>query len=345
MKGDLKPLNAPRTVSVDGVRPALRDLFRKADARAGTESGQAVVRACGLTVIALAEGEEELTRLLADLGRATAAVPARTLLVQLDSDVEGGLSAEVAAFCTLGPGGRQVCHERIVLRAARDRREDLPPLIASLPVSDLPVLLYPARPELLQSRLVERLLPVADVVLADSEQSDDPAGTLGDLLRLRDRRGVVGLDLAFERLETWREAVACAWDRAAGPGIRLERVEARFHPRDPGGMLLLGWIESRLLGGRRPARFQTAFDAPAEGGVSRDLRLVFRTDQERVRTHLRQVGRHVVEVGGDGEQAADRALPRRIQTDVDVLVRILGDPQDDPIFGEALRAAVDHIPP
>ena len=341
---DLQALTTPRTVEVGDVSDALRDLWGQADAETGEESGQAVVRACGLTVIALAEGEGDLSRLMAQVGEATAAVPARTVLIQIDAEVEGGLSAEVSAFCTLGPGGRQVCHEQVVLRASRARREDLPPLITPLPVSDLPVVLLLARPDLLRTRLVERLLPVVDVLLTDSARSDDPDATLGDLLRLRDRRGMVGLDLAFERLGPWRDAIAGAWDRARAPGLRLDRVEATFHGRDPGAALLLGWIESRLADCGHPEVRLTSSEATADGGESRAIRLEFHTDQGSVCTQLRQYGQHVTEVGSDQDSIAC-ALPRPLLSDVEVLVRILNDPQDDPVYAEALRAAVDRIPP
>lgn len=336
----LEALTRPRTVGADRIGDSLREMWSQADAESTEDAGQAMVRACGLTVIALAASDDDLNRTCVQVGIATAAVPARTLIVQTDASVDGGLSAEVSAFCALGAGGRQVCQEQVLLKCAADRVADLPSLITPLPVPDLPVVLFLATPDLLEGELVDRLLPAIDLLVLDSSGALELARTFHRLVRIHDRRGIGLRDLAFERLLTWREAIASAFDQA-GPDGRLSRVEVVGTGGDSEAQLLLGWVASRFDGEQAP-EIRMRRPAGDQQGQGRSLRLDFRGGAEIDRCLLQQSGQHVIQQEESGSKTAC-SLPRPMRPDDELLIRILSDPQGDRIYDQALRAAIHRL--
>lgn len=335
----LEPLHS-ETVDVTRVGQALQELWKKADNSKDEEA--AIVRACGLTVIGLAFSDAELMELSAEIGTATSVVPARTLLVQSGADIEGGLSAEVAAFCTLpGPDRKQVCHEQVLLRAARPRAEDLPALITPLTVPDLPAVLILGSHEAIHSRLVERLLPAIDVLITDTRGCKDVHGTFRKLLAIRDGRRVKIRDLAFERLATWRETIANAYDEVLTNRERLMAVEANCVGNDAEGSLLLGWIESRFPPGRRPF-CQLDRTARRETGIVTGIRMTVAGAGAPRTIAFEQRGRHVLRLD-EGDHTTTCELPRPTPDDRHLLTRILIDPQNDRIYDRTLRTVVERF--
>lgn len=338
-------LAQPRRVDASALDQALADLFGRSDAERTQEEGQAMVRACGLTVIALAASDADLAEICARVGAATAVVPARTLMVQTAAREAGdqGISAEISAFCTLGPGGRQVCQEQVLLKATAARARDLPSLITPLPIPDLPVALYLAGTGLLASPVLPGLLPAADLLLVDSAGSPSLPAAFGALAGIEAEHGVAVRDLAYERLLPWREAVAAGFDRFGGARPRLDYVEAMCTELDPEMNLLLAWIASRLPAESRPefAVVETSAEASAGQDVRR-LRIGFADGRRRGTIDLRQLGRHVVEV--DGERGdSPCSLPRPVPDDAEILVRLLSDPQGDRTYRDTLRAARERL--
>lgn len=328
---DIEAITSRRDVPLEDVSRALADLWRTADER--TER-TAVVRACGLTVVALCGDRTEATDVAGMLAAATAVVPARTLVVVRDAGAKHGLSAQVSAFCALGPGGRQVCQEQVFLDAAPSRWGDLPPLIGSLPVADLPVVLLARDPRMLDGGLLDGLLPAIDLVVTDLARS---RSLPGDLPRVRSigRRMNVGVrDLAFERLVVWRAAIACAWERVALGRTALLAVETTAPPSDVEALLLSGWVAARL--GQDAPRLTRVVDAKRSRLAA--VRLVFDVEGTPVTVRLERHGDHVLDVSTPREAHEKQALPRPMPTDAEVLPRLLSDPSSDPQFERALRA-------
>lgn len=370
-----EPLLAPKAVPVAAIADELAELWREAaggqpaaagpedrrgdggardgdapdgdagdaDSASATDSDAALVRACGLTVIGLAANAEQLGALGPAIAAATAVVPSRTLLVGLADDVEGGLRAEVSAFCTLGgPGARQVCQEQVILHARRDRAGDLPSLVTPLLVTDLPVVLIAKDPRLLFSALLDALVPAVDLLLVDTRSADDVKAVSARLHELLGRGNLAIRDLAFERLLAWREAIADAYDEVLAHGGRLTRVEASTIEDDAEGSLLLGWIESRFPVDRRPDVRLDRRPRDHERAVTA-LHLEAEVRGGAFRASFQQFGRHVIRVSEDDACASSCDLPRPAPDDVDILVRLLADPDLDPVYEGALRAVCDHF--
>jgi hypothetical protein len=332
---------APRRVDPARIDRALSDLWRETGEGTFAADGTAVVRACGLTVIGLAADEEDLVRVASALSVATAAVPARTLVAQLDADVEDVL-ADVSATCALGgPAGRHVCRETIHLRVPRGRAASLPALIAPIPFTDLPVVVFAPRADLLDDALVLRILQGADLMVTDIALAADPAAAMRRLLEWRRLAAVPVRDLAFERLATWRETIAGAWDETAGRGAALERFEIAAAPSAE-GLLLGAWIETRLGREGIVALRESAPAPPDAGGVAAvDVDAVARDGRQptgRIRLAYRRYGPHVVRV--DAEAGGDVcALPAPGPDVTYLLAHLLADPRADAVYEAALRRA------
>lgn len=338
----VEALTTPQEVDVGKVAEALAELWKRADA-AEDEGGSAVVRACGLTVIAIATGSAAMGRIRAQLGAATAAVPARTLIVELAADVHKGLSVEVAAFCSIGPrGAKQVCQEQVVLHAAKDRVADVAPLVTPLPIADLPVVLYLDDPALLDSELLDQLLPVVDILVTDTANCRDLVPVYRRFLEIEDVEQIAVRDLVFERLETWRESIAATYEELQNGPLHVDGVRLLSARTSSQGALLLGWLESRLAD-QRPAvqRFEDV-DSPPEDDAICSVELTFSTARGHVKATFRQLGCNVARELSHGADV-DCELPKPVPHDDLLLTRILGDPQADAAYDASLRAALARM--
>lgn len=333
---DIEAITQRRSVDVADVATELAELWRHAD---DSDEGAAVVRACGLTIVAMAHDPEEGDEIAALLASATAMVPARTLVVVRNERAEGGLSASVSAFCSLGPGGKQVCQEQVFLEADPDHWPALPSLIGALPVADLPVVLLARDPAQLDDPTVEALLPAIDLVVTDLARGDVPHDDLNRARAVLDESNVALRDLAFERLVVWRSAIACAWDRVAVGSTSLRAVAMSGPEDDLEATLLTAWIESLLRHEPSPPKIARSTDANAPH--LRAVRLEFEVDGRVEAVGLERHGEHVVERRRDDDEHGSCALPRPIPSDAELLPGLLADPQSDPIHVDALRRAAD----
>jgi glucose-6-phosphate dehydrogenase assembly protein OpcA len=339
MGSPLEAVFATRPVEIEGIGRAMSSMWREADSLAQAAGGGAVVRARGLTLVALAADAAEFREMAPAVEAAVDAVPARAVSIALDEGAGSDLDAEVGGRCR-SAGGKSFCQEHVVLRAHGSRVKDLPSLVVPLAVSDLPFVLYLPSTTLLRSDLVTRLLPIVDVLAVDTDGCADVPETLAFLRRLADVDHVIVRDLAFERLRTWREAIAEAYDEVAGHGARVTAITATCVENDAQGSLLLGWIESRFPPERRPfVRLKREAAEPSRVGAVCGIDVEIHDEEKRSEICFRQFGRHVVRTGLP-EHAASCALPRPLLTEHAALTAILADAVRDRIYEESLRAAV-----
>lgn len=338
-------LRSPQEVPADSIAEELAQLW--SDAGAGPEpqdeegasesSSSTLVRACGLTVIGIAANEDDLARLSPSIGAATVVVPSRTLLVGLCDEVVGGLRAEISAFCSIGgKGNKQVCQEQVILRSTRDRALDLPSLITPLLITDLPAVLVVPDSRLLFSSVVEPLLQAVDLLVVDTRGTEDLRSVTARLVEIRaDHPRLAVRDLAYERLLAWREAIADSYDEVLDRHGRLSKVEASCVKGNPEGSLLLGWIESRLQADLKPdVRINNQHE---DGERITAIHLEADTPRGPYASRFEQSGRFVVLMHEeDGVSSCD--LPRPSPNDVEILIRLLSDPEQDPVYDATLTA-------
>jgi glucose-6-phosphate dehydrogenase assembly protein OpcA len=328
---------AQRSVPVEDIGRALSNMWRTADSAGSGGDDGAVVRSRALTLIAIAP-EKMYSNTANAVNSAIAVVPARSVVVEIAERAEDVIVAEVGGTCTIGgAGGKRFCQEQVVLRADASRVRDLPSILVGLAVSDLPCVLFLPDTSQIDSDLVNRLLPILDVLVVDSSNCGDPAETFDRLLRLESAEHVIVRDLAYERARTWRDALAFAFDEAAGEDARVTAITATFAPQDAVSALLLGWIESRFSGARPFVRVKKKTDAAGEAICAIDLEV--NDEQKRTEIKLRQLERGVVRLRGKDE-AGEPEAPRALVDPFTALTRILADPIRDAGYDAALRAAL-----
>ena len=163
--------------------------------------------------------------------------------------VERGRTTMDATARIIAPDDAQVgefalTHEHVVLDLGPQHLEHLFTVVDPLVVTDLPTMVWTPHGH---EEAVDRLLPLAQIVLRDSVQEPDIADAIHRARSLSEKVYVV--DLAWLRSTPWRERVAATFDP---PQFRSElgaisSVTIRHHP-DSGaaGMLYFGWLATRL---------------------------------------------------------------------------------------------------
>ncbi len=166
--------------------------------------------------------------------------PSRTILLFPKSDTgRDELDAEVdlrrfgGANSPLG-----VCVEVVTLELHGSLAQHPASIVTPLLITDLPAFLRWRGPLPYGAPELEQLVEVADRLIVDSGEWDDPAEGLAGLPELFDR--IVVSDIAWERTEPWRRSLADLW-----PGIAELDTLAVSGPRAE-ALLLAGWLSGRL---------------------------------------------------------------------------------------------------
>jgi glucose-6-phosphate dehydrogenase assembly protein OpcA len=196
-------------VSYKSIERNLAELW-KIDAQEDEEQG--VTRAALWNVVAHTPSPELHAKASETLGRASASVPQRTIVIRADANAAPELSSWISANCHLIGAGRQVCSEEIAIVAGGDRIHRVPPLVNSLLIPDMPVAVWwigdlPNENE----SYVEALLDPADRLIVDSIFFDRPAD-LALVQRVAEKTTTAPADINWVRLEEWRMATASIFD-------------------------------------------------------------------------------------------------------------------------------------
>ena len=183
----------------------------------------AVTRAALWNVVAHTSSREHQATASETLGRASAAVPQRTIIIRSEPAAPAEIASWISANCHRVGEGKQVCSEEISIVAGGDRIHRLPPLVNALLIPDMPVAFWwlgdlPNEHE----EYVEDLLGAADCLIVDSVEFDSPAD-LVLLSRIAEKTTTAPADLNWMRLEEWRAATASIFDPPSMRG-RLESI-------------------------------------------------------------------------------------------------------------------------
>ena len=244
-----------KDTSPDEVATALRELLKQSHA-----DSEAFVpaRVLNLVVIVDRDWRGEIQNRLDKVGRYHAS---RTILVSVE---EGRTTIDASAAMTaeeeLERGELAVAQEHVVLDVGPKHMKALDTIVDPLVVSDLATLLWSPHGH---HDGVDAMQQLAQVILIDSVQADDPPHAVRRSSELAERHYVV--DLAWLRSTPWRERVASTFD----PGqwrrdlSSISSVTVRHKPDSAmAGLLLLGWLSSRL--GWEPGPM-TEHDGGAQG--------------------------------------------------------------------------------
>lgn len=315
------------------------------------------VRLRVVNFVAIARDAAAVERFEAVMAALPGRHPGRGVLALVE-DGRSGVEALISAYCWRSAGGgRHVCSEQVLLRGGPADERSLASLVLSLLVPDVPVFAWLfGRPEG-QTPLAAEIVAVADRVIVDSADGDDPPAMLQAVMHLQDVYRVGVIDLAWRRLAVWRSIVASFFDGDDGAGelAAIESVEIISGEPAPstGALLLAGWLASRLALTVADAEFSAGgLDATLYMG-SRGVRIRTKRDDGRmavrgvvVRTRSAALEARFDDASGhisvaetwDGRQFTEMAEPPP-SDDVSLVSGALDDPATD-VFSDALRSAL-----
>lgn len=250
---------ASQSITIQDIERDLRNLWEQMAEATQAELQEPVMRACVLNLMVYTPGERSLDEMAEIMADVTTQHPSRIFVILPKPEATApNLGAWVTALCHLSAGGRkQVCCEQIMISAEGEDMSQLPSLLRSLLVPDLPVVLWWRDVLDFESWVFDELTDTSDRVIIDSAQLPDPEGGLIKLATLVKHRAqwTAFSDLSWSRLTPWRVSVAGLFDLADWRAClaRLNRVEIDCAHDHAGrrsipsqALLIASWLASRL---------------------------------------------------------------------------------------------------
>ncbi len=309
-----------------------------------------LVRACSLTLVVLADAEENAADVSEALAELIETHPNRAIVVRVSAGDSDRLEADVRAHCWMPTGRRQqICSEQIEVEASEASLTELPSVLLPLIVPDLPAILWCRSERASRSPAFRELRELAPRVIMDIEKFGRADQALSHLAQ--HLPGDVTTDLSWTRLTRWREMVAQAFEnpacrcRVADFRDIVVSYRANVDEGIPASVFLMaGWLVNSLgwkwtgasvLAGEDPvlrlshagAEARVSFRCAGDGGAgSRLARLELASEgKEPVRVTLEREEDHL-----EIQVEAVNSKP--------IGMRVWFPPsQDGPLMGEELR--------
>jgi glucose-6-phosphate dehydrogenase assembly protein OpcA len=368
---------APSERARDHHRGDRRVAARLAETEPGDPGSLKVrTRTSVLTLIVVADTEETRARATAAVTALAGRHPSRAIILAPgDPDGPATFEARIDAACQVPPRGTtEICTEEIVVRVGGELAQHLSSTIAPLTIHDLPAVLWWPDDAPFGSPVFADLAEECDRVLVDS------GGFRGDgvasMLSMADavNEGYVVHDIAWMRLELWRELLAGLFDHPLLQPELRRLTSVRVDVARPGSVtrltraaLFIGWLAAMLdwqveqplqleadgsyrgvlRSGRRPIPVElrpvgSTIDGPVRGTGS-----LVRVDLEasRVRTMLRvrvtrQSDHLLASADWNGAPVARRPARLEAFDETPFLAEALDRTGHDPVFELALERAV-----
>lgn len=185
----------------------LADLWVTTGKQEAGAAAEGVLRACTMTLIAIAEERDDPTGLGETIAALMPEHPARSIVIRLTGAGERSISERVFAQCWMPFGQRrQICCEQVEIACSDASLVDVPSVVLPLEVPDLPVILWCRSARLLGMAEFPALAAMAHRVIVDSGALTDAPATLGRLAGEAARGMSLG-DLAWTRLTRWRQTL------------------------------------------------------------------------------------------------------------------------------------------
>ncbi len=183
--------------------------------------------------------------------------PCRAIIMVLEPQAApSGLEAWVSAHCHLPVAGeKQVCSEQITIRARGEAGQGLASVVLPLTVSELPIFLWWRAGDFSLPPYFDEILRVTQHVIVDTARFSPGAAHLQDLAAWLRKFRIQLTDLNWSRITPWRELIAQCFDspdrrpyldRLSEVRIEYEQGSARLVTQRAQGLLLTGWLASRL---------------------------------------------------------------------------------------------------
>jgi glucose-6-phosphate dehydrogenase assembly protein OpcA len=337
-------LDSERPVDVAQIERSLAELWRSQQ-----DGDEAITRAALWNVVAHTAVPEHQAQASEVLGRASAAVPQRTIVIRANAAEPPDISSWISANCHILGAGKQMCSEEIAIVAGGDRIHRVPPLVSALLLPDMPVAIWwmgdlPNE----HQEYVEALLEPADRLIVDSSCFDSPKD-LELVSRVAARTTTIPADLNWIRLEEWRAATASVFDppnmRARLPLMHRVRIVAgsrqeNFFGESIESLLYASWLTAQV--GEEAAesidyRFERRTQTRDIGQIAY-VEIIFQDGSSATISRDRERG--VLMTNVDGTVSVPEAVTRTIEKATDALiVRQLKQSSADRVLVRALPIA------
>jgi glucose-6-phosphate dehydrogenase assembly protein OpcA len=328
------------------VASALDDLHRDALREAGAESTQ--VRLSVVNVIAACSDAARVPEAIETVVAVAERHPARAIVINADHNRPAMIESDIAL--RQSPAGGYV--ELVTIEVGGEPALHLTSIVQPLLIPDIPVQLWLVGSPPLDQAFRPDAVALVDRLILDSDEYEDAAGTLRLISGgLAAYPALTLSDMTWERMRTWREAIAHAFNgpamrpwltRITGVDIISADVRAQAQAR-----LLAAWLASSL-------------NWPHHAGPEVELREVpvpGCTPGELVHVRIRCAdGKHTARV-----DLRRRAGMLRISLDVDrgvdttsvtlsppepeamLLARLMAEVEDDDVYRETVAHVAEVV--
>ena len=255
-----------------------------------TRSLKVRTRTSVLTLIVVAPTEETRARATAAVTALAGRHPSRAIiLAPTDPDGPATFEARIDAACQVPPRGTtEICTEEIVLRLGGELAQHLSSTVAPLTIHDLPAVLWWPDDAPFGSPVFVDLAEECDRVLVDSGgfRGDGVASLISMAEAVTD--GYVVHDIAWMRLELWRELLAGLFDHPLLQPELRRLTSIRVDVARPGSVtrltravLFIGWLAAML-----DWQVEVPLQLPADGSYQGALK----SGRRQIPVELRPVG-------------------------------------------------------
>ena len=216
------------TLAPERILREMADIWVQLGTHAEGEENAGVLRSCSMTLVVIAQENEDAM----SLGETVAALmpehPARTIVIW--PKMNEPLSAKVTAQCWMPFGQRrQICSEQIEITAPEGSLPDVASVISPIAAPDLPLVVWCRSRRAFEDAGFRHLAEIAQKVVVDTSTWPDPKGAIGQLASMA-ARGVTLGDLAWTHLTRWREMLSQVFENAqyAARLPQISQVRLRF---------------------------------------------------------------------------------------------------------------------
>jgi glucose-6-phosphate dehydrogenase assembly protein OpcA len=226
-----------RRTNPDAIDAALRRLLRE---RHAANRALAPARVLNLVVVVDRSRKHAISEQLQHLGPHSSS---RTILCAVDGRRRTLDASAVMSYPEPPRGGFGPIHERVEIDMGVKDLPRLNTIVDPLLISELPTAVWSPRHE----QAIETLLDVADVILLDSDAATEPTAGLARAAELV--RSTYVVDMAWIRTTPWRARLAAAFDTPERLAALSSLTAVSIRHRRAflaGGLLLAGWLASRL---------------------------------------------------------------------------------------------------
>ena len=264
----------------------MADLWVTLGKQGQAESGMGVLRACTMTLVVVAEEEDDGSAIGETIAALMPEHPARTILVRLRRRGGRELTGRVFAQCWMPFGQRrQICCEQIEIMASDASLDDVASVVAPVAAPDLPLIVWCRSGRVAAQPEFWRFAATASKVVVDSGSWGDPKAALQRLAEVAARGFAIG-DFSWTHLTRWREMVSQVFEngRNAARLPEISRVRVRYEEagRAATGRYLGAWVVDALASaGVRVELLLEKGDAPSVelGGGSFQVELARRGER------------------------------------------------------------------